>query len=79
MMESWTGPLVLEKPGVAQAFIDQCYMQYFNLHVLQESKKCEDFTTYNMQLRLQDFASIVEDDNTMQAGDIGRAENMWKR
>ncbi|KAH9452618.1 hypothetical protein Pst134EB_016574 [Puccinia striiformis f. sp. tritici] len=31
----------------------------------------------NLILRLQDFASIVECDQAMQAGDIGRVINMW--
>lgn len=30
-------------------------------------------------LRLQDFTSVVEADDSMQAGDIGRLMMMWKR
>ncbi|KNF01226.1 hypothetical protein PSTG_05583 [Puccinia striiformis f. sp. tritici PST-78] len=33
----------------------------------------------NLLLRLRDFASIVECDRAMQAGDIGRVINMWIR
>ncbi|POW16051.1 hypothetical protein PSTT_01570 [Puccinia striiformis] len=33
----------------------------------------------NLLLRLRDFASIVECDRAMRAGDIGRVINMWNR
>lgn len=78
-MESWPTELVIEDPGVAQEVIDQCYSKYLSFDALKESKKNKDWTIYNMQLRLRDFGTIVECDNAMRQGDIGRVMRMWKR
>lgn len=78
-IDSWPTPVVIEEPGVAQAIIDRCYERYLSFDALQESKRDADWTIYNMQLRLRDFASIVEGDNAMRDGDIGRVIRMWKK
>lgn len=49
------------------------------LELLKNTKERQDWTSYNMQLRLRDFASVIEGDHAMRAGDIGRVMNMWKR
>lgn len=78
-MESWPTKLVIEEPGMIESVIDKCYEKYLSHDALKESKKNQDWTIYNMQLRLRDFASIVEADNAMRDGDIGRVMRMWKR
>lgn len=69
----------LKDPGVAQSVIDECYNQYFTVTSLCDSSTKGDWTLYNLRLRLRDFASIVEGDKAMRAGDIGRVLLMWKR
>lgn len=39
-----------------------CYKMYFEGESLQKSSESGDWTLYNLQLRLRDFASIVEAD-----------------
>lgn len=64
---------------MAQSLIDQCYERYFSYESLETSSKTGDWTLYNLRLRLRDFASIVEADQAMRTGDIGRTMSMWKR
>lgn len=69
----------LEEVGSAQSIVDECYERYFTVSSLKESAETGDWTLYNLRLRLRDFASIVEGDQAMRAGDIGRVLLMWKR
>lgn len=69
----------LDQPQVAQSIIDECYDRYFGLDSLEAASKTGDWTLYNLRLRLRDFATIVEGDQAMRAGDIGRTLSMWKR
>lgn len=78
-IEAWDTPPVLEEPGVVKLIIDQCYNKYLSYNSLKRSKDAKDWTIYNMQLRLRDFGSVVECDNAMHDGDIGRVMRMWKR
>lgn len=70
---------MIEEPGSLKAIIDECYRRYLSHDALKESKEKQYWTIYNMQLRLRDFASIIEGDNAMRDGDIGRVIRMWKR
>lgn len=72
-------PVKLDQPGMAQSIIDRCYERYFTVDSLETSSQTGDWTLYNLRLRLRDFASIVEGDHAMRAGDIGRTMSMWKR
>lgn len=78
-IEAWPNEVNLETPGVAQAIIDKCYDRYLTRDSLNDCSKTGDWTMYNMHLRLRDFATIVEGDQAMRAGDIGRVFLMWKR
>ncbi|KAH9808174.1 hypothetical protein DFH28DRAFT_1196946 [Melampsora americana] len=79
MISNHNPPLKLDQPGVAQSIIDKCYERYFSIESLEASYKSGDWTLYNLRLRLRDFASIIEGDQAMRAGDIGRTIQMWKR
>lgn len=78
-IEAWPNEVNLETPGVAQAIIDKCYDRYLTRDSLNDCSKTGNWTMYNMHLRLRDFATIVEGDQAMRAGDIGRVFLMWKR
>lgn len=56
---------------LSESIIDECYERYFTVPSLKNQAQAEDWTLYNLQLRLRDFASIVEGDQAMRAGDIG--------
>lgn len=69
----------LEEAVSAQSVIDECYSRYFTVSSLKDSSQTGDWTLYNLRLRLRDFASVVEGDQAMRAGDIGRVLLMWKQ
>jgi hypothetical protein len=64
---------------VANSIIDECYETYFTASSVDQSSKTGDWSLYNLRLRLRDFATIVEGDHAMRAGDVGRVLLMWKR
>lgn len=78
-IESWPTKVHLDQDGVAQSIIDKCYHRYSTLESLRAASQAHDWTMYNMCLRLRDFATIIEADQAMRAGDIGRVLLMWKR
>ncbi|KAH9470516.1 hypothetical protein Pst134EA_007768 [Puccinia striiformis f. sp. tritici] len=60
--------------------VDLCYMRFFSPAALRAASiDPKTGGLKNALLRLRDFASIIECDRAMRAGDIGRVLNMWKR
>lgn len=59
--------------------VEECWLRYFEGDALERAKSTESWTLHNLQLRLRDFATIVEAESATRAGDIGRLINMWKR
>lgn len=64
---------------MAQALIDEVYDKYFTGQSIRNAEEADDGALYNLRLRLRDFSTVVEADNAMRAGDIGRLMSMWKR
>jgi hypothetical protein len=62
-----------------QRIIDLCYTKFFSAESRVEASQLLSPKLANLQLRLLDFASIVEANAAMKAGDIGRVMYMWKR
>lgn len=79
VMEAHTEELDFTKPGVAQGIVDECYTRYFTSESLQRAADAKDWTLYNLQLRLRDISTLIEGDQGMRDGDIGRVLAMWKR
>ncbi|PLW42680.1 hypothetical protein PCASD_08481 [Puccinia coronata f. sp. avenae] len=61
-----------------QRIIDLCYTKFFSAESRVEASQLLSPKLANLQLRLLDFASIVEANAAMKAGDIGRVMYMWK-
>lgn len=63
---------------MAQALIDECHRMYCSTHSIRQASQSNDGALYNMRLRLRDFGTVIEADDAMRAGDIGRLMSMWK-
>ncbi|PLW31054.1 hypothetical protein PCASD_16050 [Puccinia coronata f. sp. avenae] len=48
------------------------------LHCIREAAQDKSSRLHNVLVRLHDFSTIIEGNNAMQAGDIGRLMNVWK-
>ncbi|KAH9821005.1 hypothetical protein DFH28DRAFT_1190502 [Melampsora americana] len=59
--------------------VDECFKDFFTAISLHKMEKSNNWHAYNLRLRLQDFASIIEGEDAMRQGDIGRVMLMWKR
>ncbi|OAV92777.1 hypothetical protein PTTG_27538 [Puccinia triticina 1-1 BBBD Race 1] len=59
--------------------VDLCSTQFFSPAALQSASADSATGLKNTLLWLRDFATIIECDHAMRAGDIGRVLNMWKR
>ncbi|KAH9458558.1 hypothetical protein MJO28_005620 [Puccinia striiformis f. sp. tritici] len=66
-------------PETLNKIIDLCYNRFFGPNVIRDALKNSSSRYYNLLLRLRDFSTIVEANRAMQAGDIGRLLNMWRR
>ncbi|POW21641.1 hypothetical protein PSHT_02129 [Puccinia striiformis] len=68
----------------AQTVIDQCYERLFSPKARRAAEKeatkkdSPNPKLANLLLRLHDFATVIEADRAMKAGDIGRLLNMWR-
>jgi hypothetical protein len=62
-----------------QEVVDKCYDWFFSPKALEKASKLSSPKLKNLLLRLRDFATIIEADCAMKAGDIGRLLNMWRR
>ncbi|KAI7934515.1 hypothetical protein MJO28_016942 [Puccinia striiformis f. sp. tritici] len=68
----------------AQTVIDQCYERLFSPKARRAAEKeatkkdSPNPKLANSLLRLHDFATVIEADRAMKAGDIGRLLNMWR-
>ncbi|KAA1085603.1 hypothetical protein PGT21_012580 [Puccinia graminis f. sp. tritici] len=58
--------------------IDECYSQFLSPQARRNVSKAESPKLHSILIRLHDFATIVEANRAMKAGDIGRLMNMWK-
>lgn len=52
---------------------------YFDVDAIKFHQKSPNKSTYNLCMRLRDFATVVEADSATRAGDIGRLILMWKK
>ncbi|KAG0146269.1 hypothetical protein CROQUDRAFT_133231 [Cronartium quercuum f. sp. fusiforme G11] len=68
----------LSQPDVAGKLIDDVYDKYFTGEFLCNAEEAMYGALYNLWLRLQDLATIIEADHAMHAGDIGHLITMWK-
>lgn len=59
--------------------VQECFHEYFTAPSLNRKEQEHDWHGYNLCLRLRDFASIVEGEDAMRQGDIGRVISMWRR
>ncbi|KAH9808576.1 hypothetical protein DFH28DRAFT_908510 [Melampsora americana] len=59
--------------------VDECFKDFFTAISLHKMEKSNNWHAYNLRLRLRDFASIIEGEDAMRQGDIGRVMLMWKR
>ncbi|KAI7942741.1 hypothetical protein MJO28_012768 [Puccinia striiformis f. sp. tritici] len=76
-------PLPSEKAPLSKGDIDSiielCYERYFSPNALRQATTIKDQKHINLLLRLRDFATVVECNRLMRAGDIGRLINVWRR
>ncbi|KNF05273.1 hypothetical protein PSTG_01487 [Puccinia striiformis f. sp. tritici PST-78] len=76
--------LPMWEPVRAEAVIDECYDQLFSPKSCREAEKeakkvdAPNPKLANLLLRLHDFATVLEADRSMKAGDIGRLLNVWR-
>lgn len=56
--------------------VEQTFQTTFSTSVLSQS---QDTSRRKLLLRLRDFATVVEANRAMSAGDVGRLMFMWKR
>ncbi|OAV96426.1 hypothetical protein PTTG_26389 [Puccinia triticina 1-1 BBBD Race 1] len=59
--------------------IDACYNRFFGRAAFQKAKNMNLPALFNLMTRLRDFATIIEANRSMKAGDIGRLLNIWRR
>jgi hypothetical protein len=59
--------------------INRCYNRFFSHKAVASASKLASPKLSNLLLRLCDFATIIEADCSMKAGDIGRLLNIWHR
>lgn len=66
-------------PADFESTVDEVFLKYLSGQAMQEARKNSDCKQLQLLLRMQDFASVVEANRSMSAGDIGRLLLMWKR
>ncbi|KAI7955717.1 hypothetical protein MJO29_007116 [Puccinia striiformis f. sp. tritici] len=59
--------------------IDECYERFFSPSARRNAWLMKSGKHYNLLLRLRDFATVVECNAAMRAGDVGRLINIWQR
>ncbi|KAI7967511.1 hypothetical protein MJO29_000788 [Puccinia striiformis f. sp. tritici] len=59
--------------------IDDCYERFFSPDSRRKALLEKNTKKYNLIVRLRDFATVVECNNAMRAGDVGRLLNIWCR
>ncbi|KAA1107799.1 hypothetical protein PGTUg99_021448 [Puccinia graminis f. sp. tritici] len=60
------------------AIIRECYERFCSPKAREEASKMKSPKLNNILLRLQEFSTVIEANNAMKAGDIGRLINVWK-
>jgi hypothetical protein len=59
--------------------IDTCYNRFFGCAELEKAESMDSPKLFDLMTRLRDFATVIEADRSMKAGDIGRLLNIWRR
>ncbi|KAA1098473.1 hypothetical protein PGT21_035615 [Puccinia graminis f. sp. tritici] len=76
-------PLPKEKVPLSGAQIEEivgnCYTRFFSPFALREAQAKKDAKHINLLLRFRDFATVVECNRAMRAGDVGRLINIWRQ
>lgn len=65
-------------PCEVQDLIEKAYSELSAPNALLTAKDSGDLKGYNMRLRIRDFATIIEADEAMHYGDVGRLISMWQ-
>lgn len=77
-MKNHSGWWDLSNAEHVQKIVGLVFNKYFEAD-LKGLKEKGDIVSHNLCLRLRDFATVVEAEDAMRAGDIGRVMLMWKR
>ncbi|KAA1139258.1 hypothetical protein PGTUg99_037582 [Puccinia graminis f. sp. tritici] len=77
--EPVTEPLKILPCAHIQEIIDKTYKRFFTPEARDAASELSSPKLSNLLLRLTDFATIVEGNLAMKAGDTGRVMNIWKR
>ncbi|PLW16155.1 hypothetical protein PCASD_15855 [Puccinia coronata f. sp. avenae] len=65
-------------PGDIDDLVDKVYEKFMSVNALEKAKEDKDHRLMNLMLQVRDFATVVECDNAMRTGDIGRVLSMWR-
>jgi hypothetical protein len=68
IIDTWGKPVDLAEEGVAQSVIDKCFDTFCSPPKPQSSS----LFLQNLHLRIRDFGTVIEAEEAMQQGDIGR-------
>ncbi|KAH9458328.1 hypothetical protein Pst134EB_010636 [Puccinia striiformis f. sp. tritici] len=60
------------------AIIVECYNRFCSPQARARAADLKSPKQHNLVVRLQEFSTVVEANNAMKAGDIGRLMNVWK-
>jgi hypothetical protein len=69
----------LTKKTDCDKVFDLVWTRYFSESAIEDARQSSNHTSYNLCLRLRDFATVVEAHDSTRAGDIGRLIDVWKR
>ncbi|PLW06210.1 hypothetical protein PCANC_27722 [Puccinia coronata f. sp. avenae] len=61
------------------SYVDQFYDKYCTGEARAKAAALKDPKLHNTLIRLQEFSTVIEANQAMKAGDIGRRINVWKR
>ncbi|POW18097.1 hypothetical protein PSHT_06192 [Puccinia striiformis] len=64
--------------GAWNSIILECYERFCSPRSRHEAAKESCPKLHNLLVRMQEFSTVVEANNAMKAGDIGRLINIWK-
>ncbi|PLW06155.1 hypothetical protein PCANC_26172 [Puccinia coronata f. sp. avenae] len=65
-------------PGDIDDLVDKVYEKFMSVNALEKAKEDKDHRLTNLMLQVRDFATVVECDNAMRTGEIGRVLSMWR-
>ncbi|KAA1117752.1 hypothetical protein PGT21_022293 [Puccinia graminis f. sp. tritici] len=79
LIASLTEELTPMSSSRIQDVVEETYSRFFSAQAKLDATLQPSPKLSNLILRLADFATVVEGDAAMKAGDIGRVMNVWKR